>query len=442
MFSSINTFFSRQINREIWALAIPNIISNISVPLLSTVDTALMGRLSPAHLGAVGLSSMIFNFMYWNFGFLRMGTTGLTAQSYGARDFRQVMYTLYRALALGLTIAVVLFIFRKPFLDVAIVAFQVQPEQIEMVKAYFFTRIWDVPAYMAMLTIMGWFFGVQNAIFPLILTAFINILNMGLSYYLVVYQGLEIRGVAFGTVIAQYLGCVLALTLFLVKYRKLTFSMNLRELFDVHTFRRFILMNGDLFLRTILLTLVFSFFYSQSSTFGVLSLAVSVVIMQFVNWMSYGVDGLAYAAESIVGKYAGAHNEQASRQSIGLIFMWGALFAGLYTIVYGFFYQDLFRVFTDEAAVIDAGKDYWLWLVLIPMIGFVSYIWDGIFIGLTASRSMRNAMIIPFLLFLLALYVTRDTLQLHSLFLALTIFLFSRGAVQTWMYSRWGLDLP
>src|SRR5690606_9814574 len=153
-------------------------------------------------------------------------------------------------------------------------------EQIEMVKAYFYTRIWDVPAYMAMLTMMGWSFGMQNAIFPLILTAFINILNMGMSYYLVAYQGMEIRGVALGTVIAQYLGCVLALILFMRRYRKLTFSMNIRELFDIATFRRFIVMNRDLFLRTILLTFVFAFFYSQSSTFGVLSLAVSVVIMQ------------------------------------------------------------------------------------------------------------------------------------------------------------------
>ena len=441
MFSRFSSFFSRQINREIWALAIPNIISNISVPLLSTVDTALMGRLSPAHLGAVGLASMIFNFMYWNFGFLRMGTTGLTAQFYGADDIRQVMYTLWRALALGMTIAVVLFIFRQPFLDLAIVAFQVQPEQIEMVKAYFYTRIWDVPAYMAMLTMMGWFFGMQNAIFPLILTAFINILNMGMSYYLVAHQGMEIRGVALGTVIAQYLGCVLALILFMRKYRKLTFSMNIRELFDIATFRRFILMNRDLFLRTILLTFVFAFFYSQSSTFGVLSLAVSVVIMQFVNWMSYGVDGLAFAAESIVGKYAGAGDERATRQSIGLIFIWGGLFAVLYAAVYGVFYQDLFLVFTDEVDVIREGKGYWYWLVLIPIMGFASYVWDGVFIGLTASRSMRNAMILPFILFLLTFYWTRNSLGLHSLFLALSVFLLARGVVQSWMYSRRGLHL-
>lgn len=431
----------RRLNKEIWFLALPNIISNISIPLLSTVDTALMGRLSAAHLGAVGLSSMIFNFLYWNFGFLRMGTTGLTAQAYGARDFEQVMYTLWRALFLGLVIAFVLFVFQEPLADLAILAFQVQPGQVEMVKSYFFIRIWAAPAYMALLTITGWFFGMQNAIYPLILTASINILNIGLSYYLVVYHGLEIRGVAWGTVAAQYFGCVLGFLLFLLKYRGLTFRIRWSALFHVETFRRFLVMNRDLFIRTVLLTFIFGFFYSQSSTFGILPLAVSVVLMQFINWMSYGVDGLAFAAESVVGKYAGARDDSSLQKAIRLIFIWGFLFAALYATVYGVFFNGLFRVFTDEAEVIQAGKDYRFWLILIPLSGFGSYIWDGVFIGLTASRSMRNAMILPCILFLLVFYVSRSYLGLHSLFLALTIFLFGRGVVQTWMYGRWGLEI-
>ena len=441
MFTGLRSVLHRRISKEIWTLALPNIISNISVPLLSTVDTALMGRLSPAHLGAVGLSAMIFNFLYWNFGFLRMGTTGLTAQAYGAANDRQIMYTLWRALFLGLSIAILIFIFREPLLDLAVVAFQVQPEQVDMVRSYFYIRIWDVPAYMAMITITGWFFGMQNAVFPLILTACVNILNMGLSYYLVFHQAMEIRGVALGTVIAQYLGCLLAFILFWVRYRHRTFSILWKELFDVTTFRNFILMNRDLFIRTVLLTFVFAFFYSQSSTFGVLSLAVSVVIMQFVSWMSYGVDGLAFAAESVVGKYAGADDTRSSKIAIQLLFIWGFVFAMGYACCYGVFYQSLFRIFTDESEVIFAGTDYRFWVILIPLMGFASYIWDGIFIGLTASRSMRNAMILPFLIFLSIFYFFRESLELHALFLALSVFLFCRGAVQTWMFRKWGLNL-
>ncbi len=441
MYFGIKTNLFRRINKEIWHLALPNIISNISIPLLSTVDTALMGRLSAAHLGAVGLSSMIFNFLYWNFGFLRMGTTGLTAQSYGAKDFEQIMYTLWRALFLGLAIAFVLFVFQQPLADLAILALQVQPGQVEMVKSYFFIRIWAAPAYMALLTITGWFFGMQNAVYPLILTAAINILNIVVSFYLVYYQGLEIRGVAWGTVAAQYFGCGLGLFLFVTKYRSLTFRIRWSALFHVETFRRFLVMNRDLFIRTVLLTFIFGFFYSQSSTFGLLPLAVSVVLMQFINWMSYGVDGLAFAAESIVGKYAGAGDSTSLQKAIQMIFIWGFMFAGLYATVYGVFYHGLFRVFTNELDVVQAGTDYRFWLVLIPLMGFASYIWDGVFIGLTASRSMRNAMILPCLLFLIVYYFFRDSLGLHSLFLALAVFLFARGAVQTWMYKRWGLEM-
>lgn len=430
-----------RLNKEIWRLAIPNIISNISIPLLSTVDTALMGRLSAAHLGAVGLSSMVFNFLYWNFGFLRMGTTGLTAQSYGARDFKQIMYTLWRALFLGMAIALILFVLQRPLANLAVLAFQVQPGQVELVQSYFFIRIWAAPAYMALLTIMGWFFGMQNAVYPLVITASINLLNMAASFYLVTYMGLEIRGVAWGTVLAQYFGCILGVILFWIKYRELTFSIQWVELFHVETFRRFLLMNRDLFIRTVLLTFIFAFFFSQSSTFGVLPLAVSVVLMQFINWMSYGVDGLAFAAESIVGKYAGAKDPMLTKKAIHLTFLWGGLFALGFAVVYGAFYPGLFKVFTNEADVIRAGRDFRFWLVLIPLLSFASYIWDGVFIGLTASRSMRNAMILPCILFFMMFYLLRDSLELHSLFLALTVFLFARGVVQTWMYRRSGLEL-
>jgi len=441
LFRGIQSTLRSRINKEIWSLAIPNIISNISVPLLSTVDTALMGWLSPLHLGAVGLSSMIFNFLYWNFGFLRMGTTGLTAQAFGRTDLQGMMYTLWRALLLGLGIALVLFILRKPLLNLAILAFQVQPQQIEYVREYFNVRIWDVPAYLAMLTIIGWFFGMQNAVFPLILTATVNLTNMALSYYLVVYQGMEIQGVAIGTVVAQYLGCALAGFLFMMKYRAMVFRLIPAHLFDVTTFRQFLSMNRDLFLRTVLLTFVFAFFYSQSSTFGVISLAVSVVLMQFVNWMSYGIDGLAFAAESVVGKYAGAQDDATTRRSIYLLFVWGIGFAMLYAVIYGLFYTPLFGIFTDDPEVIYAGSAYRWWVVLIPLMGVASYIWDGIFLGLTASRSMRNAMILPVIIFLLTFYVFQSSMQLHALFLALSLFLFARGAIQSWMFAKKGLAL-
>nr|WP_255785381.1 MATE family efflux transporter [Membranihabitans maritimus] len=430
-----------KINREIWALALPNIISNISVPLLSTVDTALMGRLSATHLGAVGISAMIFNFLYWNFGFLRMGTTGMTAQAYGASDMRLAMLTLYRAMGLGFFIAIILFLLRDPLADLAIKAFQVDGKQAELVLEYFYIRIWAAPAYMGFLCLIGWFFGMQNAIIPLVLTIVVNVLNMGSSFYFVQKMGWEIRGVAIGTLIAQYSGVLIGTLILLIKYRNITIRTTWASFFKIDEFRVFISTNKDLFIRTVLLTFVFAFFYSQSSAFGTISLAVSVVLMQFINWMSYGIDGIAFASESLVGKYKGARDGQVLDDTIRLVFLWGFVFAVAYGGLYGIFSDSLFRVFTDEQAVVVAGREYHFWLVLIPVIGFASYLWDGVFIGLTASKSMRNAMILPCILFLFVYYGFRSSLELHSLLLALSVFLLARGLIQTRMFWKEGVDL-
>lgn len=430
------------LRKEVWRLAIPNIVSNISVPLLSTVDTVLMGRLSPVFLGAVGISSMIFNFLYWNFGFLRMGTTGITAQYYGAQDRKEMVNTLWRALMLGLSVAVLLFVLQRPLANLAVLAFQVSPEQVEMVETYFFIRIWEAPAYMVFLTLTGWFFGVQNALYPLVLTVVVNAVNIIISYIFVVYLHWEISGVAWGTVIAQYFGMVVGVILFFVKYGKWETRFRWGDLVDIAGFMSFIRINKDLFFRTILITSVFAFFYSQSSTFGVISLAVSVVLMQFINWMSYGIDGLAFAAESIVGKYKGAGDVNTTEKVIRIIFSRASLFALAFAGLYGLAYQGLFRIFTDDPEVIAAGLDYRFWMILIPLTGFASYVWDGVFIGLTASKSMRNAVILPALLFVTSFYMFRNHLGLHALMLALCLFLAARGIIQTKMYRKKGVDLP
>ncbi|GAA5220909.1 MATE family efflux transporter [Membranihabitans marinus] len=432
---------SRKLNLEIWRLALPNIISNVSVPLLSTVDTALMGRLSAAHLGAVGISAMIFNFLYWNFGFLRMGTTGMTAQAYGAENRKNMLLVLWRSLSLGMLISVVLFLFRHILMDWSLLAFQVDESQVDFVREYFYIRIWAAPAYMGLLCLLGWFFGMQNAVLPLVITIVINGVNMLLSYYFVYQLEYGIRGVALGTLIAQYLGLLLSLVFFLARYRFIIVPISWTSFLKWDEFKEFLLTNQDLFIRTVLLTFVFAFFYSQSSYFGVISLAISVVIMQFVNWMSYGIDGIAFAAESVVGKYKGAADNQNLKMAIRYLMFWGMGFAVIYSAIYGMGADVLVKVFSSDTEVIDGFGDYFFWLIIIPILAFPSYIWDGVFIGLTASKSMRNAMILPFALFLAVFYMFREALGLHALMLALSLFLLARGLIQTWMYRQKGTDL-
>jgi MATE family multidrug resistance protein len=311
------------VNREILRLAIPNIVSNISTPLLGTVDVILMGQFSKEYLGAIGVGGMIFNFIYWNFGFLRMGTTGLTAQAYGRGSRQEMALTLGRALLVGLLLAALLLLLQVPIEWISSSLMNVEGTQAELVAQYFYIRIWAAPASLALFSLFGWYFGMQNAVYPLILTIFINVVNIALSYYLVIVLGWTVEGVAVGTVVAQYAGLLLGILLFFGKYSYLLKELKARALLQWEALRGFLTLNRDIFLRTLSLTFGFGFLFSRSAASGELILAVNTILLQFLNWMSYGVDGFAYAAESLVGKYHGAEDEAGTRRAIRYSFLWG-----------------------------------------------------------------------------------------------------------------------
>ncbi|MCB9297475.1 MAG: MATE family efflux transporter [Lewinellaceae bacterium] len=427
-------------NKEILRLAIPNIISNISVPLLSSVDTALMGRLSELHIGAVGIGAMIFNFIYWNFGFLRMGTTGMTAQAFGARDDGAVAHTLGRALLVALAVAAALLLLQWPFGKASFFLMNTAGEQRVLVAEYFHIRIWAAPATLGLYAFMGWFFGMQNAIYPLILTVVINVVNIVLSFYLVRYQGMDVDGVAYGTAAAQYSGLILAVGMFCYKYGHLQAHFRRAAILEWGKLKKFLSINGDIFIRTLALTGAFAFFYSQSSAEGQMVLAANTILLQFLNWMSYGVDGFAFASESLVGKYKGAGDASRTRRAIRLSFAWGMGLALAFSLGYGLFGAALLRVFTNQPDVLAATGPYLFWMALLPIFGTPCYIWDGVFIGLTASRAMRNSMILAFIIFLAAYFAT-SALGNDGLWLTLLLFLLARGGIQYWMYWREGLEL-
>ncbi|MEQ8706073.1 MAG: MATE family efflux transporter [Phaeodactylibacter sp.] len=427
-------------NREILRLAIPNIISNISVPLLSSVDTALMGRMSELHIGAVGIGAMLFNFIYWNFGFLRMGTTGLTAQAYGQQSDEVVAHTLGRALLIVFGVAALLLLLQQPLGEAGIALMNTEARQAGLVRDYFFIRIWAAPATLGLYALMGWFFGLQNAIYPLVLTIIINVANILLSIYFVEYQSMGVAGVAYGTLIAQYIGLLVALVLVFYRYGHLLKHFRLRAISEWEKLLGFLRINADIFLRTLCLTGVFGFFYAQSSGQGELMLAVNTILLQYLNWMSYGVDGFAYASESLVGKYKGASDAQRTRRAIGLSFAWGMGLAALFSLGYGLGGNALLRLFTNQPDVIQAAQPFLFWMVLLPLLGTPSYIWDGVYIGLTASKAMRNSMLLAFVTFLLA-YTAARSMGNHGLWLAMLVFLVARGGFQHWLFNRKGLAL-
>lgn len=428
-------------NREILRLAIPNIISNLSVPLLSTVDTALMGRLSEEHIGAVGLGSMIFNFIYWNFGFLRMGTTGITAQFFGAHDRKGMITTLVRALLIALILALAMLLLQVWLRNAGLWFMNTQGDVRGYVGDYFNIRIWAAPATLMTYVAMGWFFGMQNAIYPLIITIGINVVNIIVSYVLVFEMGMEIDGVAWGTVAAQYFGVLISLVLFRVRYAEYVQDLAEGALRQIEPFRRFLNVNRDIFLRTLCLTFAFGFFYSQSSSLGAAILAVNVILLQYVNWLSYAIDGFAYATESIVGKYFGAGNRELVLKAIDLNFRWAFVLSAGFAAVYLVWGKSLLWVFTDQPDVISACMDYMWWMAILPVAGFACYIWDGVYIGLTASRAMRDTMIIALAIFLILYYLWFENYGNHGLWLGLTVFLAARGALQWVWYKLKGLAL-
>ena len=439
------------LNKAILWLAVPNIISNISQPLLSSVDTGLMGTLSSLHIGAVGLGAMLFNFLYWNLSFLRMGTTGLTAQAFGRKDQAAIAHALLRALLLGIALGLVLLSLRAPLLQLGIYLMNVPNEQVELVSQYFSIRLLAAPATLTLMVLMGWFFGLQNVWYPLLLTLIINTSNILWSSWLVGVQGWGVQGVAYGTVGAQYLGALVGLGLVIFRYH--SYFQTTEEgqkpwdwgaILEAQAFRRFLNINSDIFIRTFCLTLVFGFFYSQSAVAGGTILAVNTILMQFLNWMSYGVDGFAYAAESLVGRYTGAEDRSTTKKVVRLSLYWGMALAVVFSVVYGWAGAAIVALFSQQEEVRAATLPYLPWLVVLPLVGTPCYIWDGIFVGLTAVKAMRNSMMIALLVFVGCYWGLRATSILnlsHALWLSILVFLAARGLVQGWWYKQRGLDL-
>lgn len=425
---------------EIIRLAAPNIVSNITVPFISSVDTFLMGQVSTAHLGAVGIGSMLFNFLFWNFGFLRMSTTGLTAQAFGREDTVAQGHQLMRGVALALAIGSVLLLLQKMLLDLGVVAFGVHENQVDLVRTYFSYRIWGAPAALLLYVGMGWFFGLQNPWYPLLVTVLVNVINIGSSYYFVAAAGMGIKGVAIGTLIAEYVGVLLVFLLIAYRYRSLL--VNWRSAFEsLEPIKAFLKINTDIFIRTFSLTFAFAFFNRQSSLAGPIVLATNTVLLQFLNWMSYFIDGFAYAAESLVGKYVGRQDSNRGQIIVRAIFVWGMVLAVAFSLVYGFGGSLLLDLFSDDPLVLEYGEKVLPWMIALPIIGTPCYLWDGIFIGLTASKALRNSMIGALIVYLVVFLLSTGLLGTGALWLSLLTFLGARGVFQWILWRRSGWQL-
>ncbi len=425
-----------KINKDILSLAVPNIITNITVPLLGLVDLALMGHLNdPVYIGAIALGSIIFNVIYASLNFLRMGTTGITAQSWGAKNSTEISLVFIRSLMLAFSIAVFLLVFQFPIQWISFTILD-GTEKVKMFALeYYNIRIWAAPATIGLYAFFGWFLGVQNARIPMIIAITINIINIGLNFLFVMSFGMKSDGVALATVIAQYSGLIVAIVFFFKKYKRFAVWPGFTSVLNKQAILRFFGINSDIFIRTILLLLTLAFFTNTSARMGEEFLAVNTILFQFFFIFSYFADGFAYAGESLAGKAFGERNRTLLASTIKHLFFWGWGAAIITTLVYIFGIDIFTKVLTSNESLIKMSANYSIWVILIPVTSLGAFIWDGIYIGVTASKQMRNVMIISsIVVFLPAYYLTSDIWGNHALWFALNIFLVARTLL---MWQRW-----
>jgi MATE family multidrug resistance protein len=423
------------VNKKILHLAIPNIISNISIPLLGIVDMALMGHLeSDAYIGAIALGSLIFNFIYWGLGFLRMGTSGFTAQAWGRRDLPETILVLSRAGFIALVTSAFLLVLQKPIEILSFLVLKGETEVEQLAMAYFRIRVWAAPAALGQFALLGFFLGMQNARLPMVVLLTTNIINIICNYIFVMKLGMSSEGVALGTVIAQYSGLFIALFFFRKYFGKLFKYYSFRATTQWTKLKNFLLVNKDIFIRTMCLVIVFSIFTARSASSDVLSqgedtiLAVNSLLMQFFMFFSFLIDGFAHASEALTGKFIGAKDRESLTKSIRLLFLWGTAISVMFTLLYLLGGNAIFRLLTNNPEVIANAKPYYFWVILVPVVSYVAFLWDGIYIGATAGPQMRNAMLISTLvIFFPAYFLAGKIMGNHGLWFAFILFMIARG---------------
>ena len=421
----------KQGHKEILDIAIPSIISNITVPLLGLIDVTIVGHLgSASYIGAIAVGGMLFNIIYWIFGFLRMGTSGMTSQAYGAKDQQETHALLIRSLSIGGLIAFLLILLQYPIEQLAFLFINPSDEIEKLASSYFQICIWGAPAVLGLYSFSGWFIGMQNSRYPMFIAITQNLANIVTSLILVYGYSMKIEGVALGTLIAQYAGLGMAFLLWKHEYATENKVESKHMLFNKASMYRFFQVNRDIFLRTLCLVVVTLYFTSAGATQGEVILAVNTLLMQLFTLFSYFMDGFAYAGEALAGKYIGAKKPQELHLMIRRLFQWGLGIAITFTILYGLGGEGFLQLLTNEEEVINASAIYRYWAILIPLAGFTAFLLDGIFIGATATHLMLRGMFVASVGFFLTYFSLKEAIGNHALWLAFIVYLSLRGIVQ------------
>ena len=424
----------KSLNSQILRLAIPSILANITIPLVGVVDTAIVGHIANAtYIGGIAIGTMLFDLLYWNFGFLRVGTSGMTAQAYGRGDREECARLLTQSVSIALIGALALWLIQWLFVTVVLAIVPCSTEVATFAREYFFVRIWAAPATLSLMAFKGWFIGMQDTVSPMITDIVVNVVNMVVSYALAVYTPMGAMGVAYGTVVAQLTGLFLALVLCLLKYKTVLQNImkllgdKAKGLLSGQEMKLFMSLNGNLFIRSLCFMVVYVGFTSLASHYGDVELAVSTIMMKLFMLFSYFVDGFAYAGEALVGKEWGARMRLVDRcaedrcavdRVVRLLFAWSLGVGVLFTLIFYVWEEPLYRLMTSDSIVLERLADYTFWLVAMPIVSTLAFMWDGVYAGATAGKQIRNAMIYAALGFVVCYVATFWWLGIQGLYIA------------------------
>ena len=427
-------------------LAVPSILANITIPLVGIVDTAIAGHIADASaIGGIAVGSVLFDLLYWNFTFLRVGTAGMTAQAFGRNDSDACSRLLAQSVTTACGASLLIWALQWVFVTVVLAVMPCSEAVAGFAKDYFFIRVWAAPATLSLMAFEGWFIGMQNTIAPMITDIVVNVVNMGASYALAVHTPLGALGVAWGTLIAQYTGLVTAVVIMLVSYkdtlkRMCDFSF-LRQSIQWKQMKRLFVLNTNLFLRSLCFMVVYVGYTAIASHYGDTELAVSAILMKLFMFFSYFVDGFAYAGEALTGRYGAKkqggweRNTQVER-IVKVLFVWAVGVGLLFSVLYGVFRLPLTQVMTGDAGILAAVCPYYIWLALMPFISSLAFMWDGIYIGATADIPVRDCMIWAAVGFIATYFALYSFIGVQALYAAYFMHLFIRTIYLTALWRK------
>lgn len=433
----------REINKDILRLAIPSILANITIPLVGIVDTAIVGHLSgAAAIGGIAIGTMLFDLLYWNFGFLRVGTSGLTAQAYGAGRSDECRKILVQSVTIAFLGALFVWTIQWLFVTGVLALIPGSEERQAIAREYFFIRIWAAPATLMLMAFKGWFIGMQDTKSPMAVDILVNVVNIAASYGLAVYTPLGIAGVAWGTFYAQYAGLTLAVLILAFKFHIVHIGLpEILKAMRGAEIRRMMHLNGNLFVRSLCFMVVYVGFTSLAGTYGDTELAVSSVLMKLFMFFSFFVDGFAYAGEALVGKTFGESKVESGKSKelkgvVHSLFNWSIGVGIVFTLIYAVFGKEVIGIMTDDATVLEASTRYMGWLIAMPIVSALAFMWDGVYVGATAGVPIRNAMIWAAVGFVVLYLTTYQWAGAQALYIAYFAHLIARVVYLTvkWKY--------